>query len=78
MRLSDAGLRRHRTKLIYPNHRPAPWLTQDATPRSLEPIVRHPRNIALSALAHSEEHFESNVHREQQNTVGDCAQTARG
>src|SRR5580658_3612431 len=27
MRLSDAGLRRRRTKLIYPNHRPPPWLT---------------------------------------------------
>jgi len=39
MRLSDAGLRRHPTKLIYLNHRPPPWLTEDATPRSLEPIV---------------------------------------
>jgi hypothetical protein len=40
MRLSDAGLRRHPTKLIYPDHRPTPWLIEDATPRSLEPIVR--------------------------------------
>jgi hypothetical protein len=40
MRLSDAGLRRWPTKLIYPNHRLPPWLTEDATPRSLEPIVR--------------------------------------
>src|SRR5580658_183086 len=40
MRLSDAGLRRHQTKLLYPNHRSAPWLTEDAAPRSLEPIVR--------------------------------------
>jgi hypothetical protein len=40
MRLSDARLRRRQTKLIYPNHRPSPWLTEDATPRSLEPIVR--------------------------------------
>jgi hypothetical protein len=31
MRLSDAGLRRHEAKLIYPNHRPPPWLTEDAT-----------------------------------------------
>src|SRR3984885_12383170 len=30
MRLSDAGLRRRNTKLIYPNHRPPPWLTEDA------------------------------------------------
>jgi hypothetical protein len=40
MRLSDAGMRRRQTKLIYPNHRLPPWLTEDATPRSLEPIVR--------------------------------------
>jgi hypothetical protein len=32
MRLSDAGLRRRKTKLIYPNHRLPPWLTGDATP----------------------------------------------
>jgi hypothetical protein len=31
MRLSDAGLRRHPSELIYPNHRPPPWLTEDAT-----------------------------------------------
>ena len=40
MRLSDAGLRRHQTKLPYPNHRLPPWLTEDAAPLSLEPIVR--------------------------------------
>jgi hypothetical protein len=40
MRLSDAGLRRRKTRLIYPNHRPSPWLNEYATPRSLEPIVR--------------------------------------
>jgi hypothetical protein len=28
MRLSDAGLRRCKTKQIYPNHRPPPWLTE--------------------------------------------------
>ena len=31
MRLSDAGLRRRPTKLIYPNHRLPPWPTEDAT-----------------------------------------------
>jgi hypothetical protein len=31
MRLSDAGLRQRQTKLIYPNHRLPPWLTEDAT-----------------------------------------------
>jgi hypothetical protein len=40
MRLIDAGLRRQPTKLIYADHRLPPWLTEDATPRSLEPIVR--------------------------------------
>src|SRR5476651_1439251 len=32
MRLSDAGMRRRPTKLIYPDHRPTPWLIEDATP----------------------------------------------
>ena len=31
MRLSDAGLRCRQTKLIYPNHRLPPWLTEGAT-----------------------------------------------
>jgi hypothetical protein len=31
MRLSDAGLRRRPTELIYRNHRPPPWLTEDAS-----------------------------------------------
>ena len=31
MRLSDAGMRRRKTKLIYPNHRLPPWPTEDAT-----------------------------------------------
>jgi hypothetical protein len=33
MRLSDAGLRRRQTKLIYPNHRLPPWLTESAHTR---------------------------------------------
>ena len=40
IRLSDAGLRRHPTKLIYLNHRLPPRLNEVAAPRSLEPIVR--------------------------------------
>jgi len=40
MRLSDAGARCRKTKLIYPHHRPSPWLTEAAPRRSLEPIVR--------------------------------------
>jgi hypothetical protein len=31
MRLSDAGLRCRQTKLIDPDHRLPPWLTEDAT-----------------------------------------------
>jgi hypothetical protein len=42
MRLSDVGLRRRQTKLIYPDHRSSPWLIEAAAPRSLEPIVRQP------------------------------------
>jgi hypothetical protein len=40
MRLSDAGLRCRQTKVLYLNHRLPPWLTEAATLRSLEPIVR--------------------------------------
>ena len=29
--------------MLYPDHRSPPWLTEGATPRSLEPIVRCPR-----------------------------------
>jgi hypothetical protein len=47
MRLSDAGLRRPETKLIYPSHRLPPWPTEDATPRSLQPIVRRPHTLTL-------------------------------
>jgi hypothetical protein len=39
MRLSDVTPRSQKTKLFYFNHRLPPWLTEDATPRSLEPIV---------------------------------------
>jgi hypothetical protein len=44
MRLSDARLRRRKTKLIYSN-RLSPWLTEDAAPRSLEPIVRRATDV---------------------------------
>jgi hypothetical protein len=33
MRLSDARLRRRQTKLVYPDYRLPPWLTEDANPR---------------------------------------------
>ena len=41
MRLSDAGLRRRQTMLIYSDHRSSPWLPGAVAPRSLEPVVRH-------------------------------------
>src|ERR1700720_2572528 len=47
MRLSDAGLRCRKTKLIYPDHRLPSWPTEDAAPRSLEPIVRGDRHGRL-------------------------------
>src|SRR5260221_466885 len=31
MRLSDAGMLGRQTKLLYPDHRPSPWLNGDAT-----------------------------------------------
>jgi len=30
MRLSDAGLHQRQTKVLYPDHQPPPWLTEDA------------------------------------------------
>jgi hypothetical protein len=55
MRLSDAELHQRPTKLIYPNHRVPPCLTEDAAPRSLEPIVRSVRapTCAYQALSSS-------------------------
>src|ERR1700727_851432 len=50
MRLSDAGLHQRQTKLIDPDHRLPPWLTEDATPRSLEPIVRFQIALPLKQL----------------------------
>ena len=40
MRLSDAGVCRRQTKLLYPNHRPPSWPNEDSTLRLLEPIGR--------------------------------------
>jgi uncharacterized DUF497 family protein len=48
MRLSDAGLRRRQTTLIYLNHRLPPWLTEDASRdrsnRLLGPNLAQPLN----------------------------------
>jgi hypothetical protein len=54
MRLSDAGLRQRQTKALYPNHRLPPWPTEDAAPRSLEPIVRCLRRGQQSAPGQSD------------------------
>jgi hypothetical protein len=40
MSLSYTRVRRRQTKLLYPNHRLPPWLTEDTTSRSREPNVR--------------------------------------
>jgi hypothetical protein len=47
MRLSDARGRRHKSKLLYSDHRPSPWPIEDVSPRSLEPMVRGYRYIQL-------------------------------
>ncbi len=46
-RLSDAGLRRRKTKAVYPGHRLPPWLTKDATPRSLQLLKWTPPGMAV-------------------------------
>jgi hypothetical protein len=54
IRLIDAGMRRHQTKLIYPQHPPSPWPTE-ATPtrdRSSRLLVA-PHNCAHSAIANT-------------------------
>ena len=55
MGLSDAGLRHRPTKLIYPDHRPTPRLTEVVAPRMLQPIVRvfadHKRSDITSAAS---------------------------
>jgi hypothetical protein len=54
MRLSDAGLRCRPTKLIYPDHRIPPWLTEaeprDRSSRLLDeqPEIYQDRGIALT------------------------------
>jgi hypothetical protein len=51
---SDAGLRQRQAKLIYPNHPSPPWLTDDAAPRSVEPIVkRHSQQGSIKVLPSS-------------------------
>jgi hypothetical protein len=50
MRLSDAGLRRRQTNVLYPNHRLPPWPIEDAAARSLERIVRFHNTASLHQL----------------------------
>ena len=45
MRLSDDGLRRPRTKLIYPDHRSSPWLFFVWLGRSSIPTLAQPRRV---------------------------------
>jgi hypothetical protein len=50
MRLSDAGLRRRETKALYLDHRPPPWLTEDA-PRDRSNRVLDDRATLIEGLA---------------------------
>jgi len=50
MRLSDAGLRRRETKMLYPNHLPSPLLTEDATTRSLVRGLRNGKRVARRSI----------------------------
>src|SRR5258706_12007599 len=50
IRLSVAGLRCRPTKLIYPDHPSPPWLTEEAAPPSLEPIVRYEFGTAIKCI----------------------------
>jgi hypothetical protein len=54
MRLSDAGLRQRPTKLLYPNHRLPPWLSEDAprdrSNRLLDPAL--PKKARIRVLIH--------------------------
>jgi hypothetical protein len=45
--LSDAELHQRQPKALDPNHRPPPWLTEDAPRDSLEPIVRRLPQLVL-------------------------------
>src|SRR6202034_4315718 len=58
MRLSDAGLRCRQTKLIYPNHRLPPWLTEDATRDRSNRLLDadHPQ-LSWSNLSQCTAHF---------------------
>jgi hypothetical protein len=50
IRLSDARLRRRKTKLFYPDHRSHSMAYRRCDPRSLEPIVRwHPTKLRPSS-----------------------------
>ena len=63
MRLSDAGLRQRQTKTLYPNHRPPPWLIEDAPrDRSNRLLADGPRPpIARATRAMSVRHYKENI-----------------
>jgi hypothetical protein len=50
MRLSDAGLRRRETKVIYLNHPLLPWLAEAAPPRSLQLLGSGRSRLADGAI----------------------------
>ena len=52
MRLSDAGLHQRRTKVLYPNHRSPPWLTEDATRDRLNRLLDGNLAASLQVAPH--------------------------
>jgi hypothetical protein len=77
MRLSDAELRRRRTKLIYPGHRRTPWLTEDAardrSNRLLDAVTtrcRGRRNFEPRRRRHRD--FRARYRRSQRNPLAAC------
>ena len=86
IRLSDAGMRYWQTKLLYPNHRSPPWLTEDATRdrsnRLLDcraaPAPKLPLNSAVEltpSLALCKLPTPSTLHHRSTETVQYCADT---
>ena len=60
IRLSDAGARCRKTKLIYPHHRPSPWSTE-ATPRDRSKRVLEVRELPPTGTARLRSPLDPNL-----------------
>jgi hypothetical protein len=76
IRLSDAGLHQRQSKALYPNHRSPPWFIGDDTPRSLEPFVRHLRDLRFDHAINRATNHRSHCDGETEAYQGplDCSQ----